>query len=114
MTIVLISIKYVATIFSDSTQVIQSTVHYFQIVGFSYIFYGLSFIISSALNGMKLTKKSMKISLVKSFALTVPLTLIGSFWGIVGIFTGLAISNVLAGLYALLEIKKNTLSLKSI
>jgi len=48
----------------------------------------------------------MKIVFVKSFGFTIPLTLIGSFYGVIRIFVGLAFGNILAGLFASYEMKK--------
>lgn len=99
-------IKPIAGIFSENQEVIQHTSNYFYIVSLSYIFYGLYLITTSIFNGLQHPINSLKISLVKSFLFTIPLTLIGSIWGIKGIFIGLAVSNVLAGLYAGYEMKK--------
>ncbi len=100
-------IKPIAGIFSESKDVIAYTSNYFYIVSLSYIFYGLYIITTSIFNGLRLTLNSLKISLVKSLFFTVPLTLIGSYWGVVGIFIGLALSNVLAGLYSAYEMRKD-------
>lgn len=44
--------------------------------------------------------------MVKSLIFTIPLTLIGSIWGVNGIFIGLSVSNILAGVYAAFEMRK--------
>ncbi len=95
-----LGIRPLAGIFSDNGEVVGYTADYFYIVSLSYVFYSL-FIISTAIfNGLKMTAKSLRLSIVKSFVFTIPLTLIGSFWGVVGIFIGVAVANVLAGFYA--------------
>lgn len=99
-------IKPIASIFSDDTAVVHYTAQYFYIVSISYIFYGLFIITSSIFNGLKLPMNSMKIMLVNSTAFTIPLTLIGSYFGITGIFIGITISNILAGLFAAHEMHK--------
>ena len=99
-------IKPIAGIFSENLEVVQHTSNYFYIVSLSYIFYGLYLITTSIFNGLQHPINSLKISLVKSFLFTIPLTMIGSIWGIQGIFFGLAGSNILAGLYAGYEMKK--------
>jgi Na+-driven multidrug efflux pump len=48
----------------------------------------------------------MKIMLVKSIAFTIPSTIIGSYFGVIGIFIGISISNVLAGILSSYEIRK--------
>lgn len=93
-------IKPIAGLFSDNLEVINHTAHYFYIVSLSYIFYGLYLVTTSIFNGLKLPVNSLKISLVKALTFTIPCTLIGSFWGVKGIFIGLALSNILAGIYA--------------
>jgi Na+-driven multidrug efflux pump len=66
----------------------------------------LYLITTSIFNGLELPLNSLKITLIKSVALSLPLTLIGSFWGVEGIFIGLALSNVLAGVYAAREMRR--------
>lgn len=99
-------IKPIATIFSDHEEVIGYTVTYFHLVGLSYIFYGLFLVTTSIFSGLQLPINSLKISAVKLLLFTMPLTLIGSIWGVGGIFTGFALSNVLAGIYAANQIQK--------
>lgn len=99
-------IRPIAALFSDHPQVISHTADYFYFVSLSYVFYGLYLITTSILNGLKLPVNSMKISMIKSLAFTLPLTLAGSYWGVGGIFIGLSISNVLAGWYAGREMRK--------
>ncbi len=105
-TILFLFIKPIATIFNDNSEIIAHTSNYFYIVGLSYIFYGLFLITTSILNGLQLTLDSFKISLIKSLLFSVPLTIIGSFWGINGIFIGISMGNILAGVYASIRMKK--------
>lgn len=98
-------IQPIAGIFSDNSEVISHTSNYFYMVSLSYIFYGLYIMATAIFNGLKLTKQSLKLSLVKSLAFTIPMTLAGSFWGIEGIFIGVTLSNVLAGFYASRKIR---------
>lgn len=100
-------VKPIAGLFSDDAEVVSYTAIYFYIVSLSYVLYGLFLITTSIYNGLKLTLNSLKISLMKSLVFTVPLTLIGSFWGVEGIFISLSVSNVLAGLYAAYEMRKD-------
>ena len=99
-------IKPIAGLFSDNVEVINHTSNYFYIVSLSYVFYGLYLITTSIFNGLQLPVNSLKISLIKSLLFTIPLTLIGSYWGINGIFIGLSLSNILAGIYASSEMRK--------
>ncbi|MBD0402765.1 MATE family efflux transporter [Flammeovirga sp. EKP202] len=96
-----------AALFSEDTVIIDYTISYFRLVGVSYVFYGFFIMTSSTFNGLQMTKDSLKIMLIKSFAMTVPLTLIGSyFFAIEGIFIGLSISNILGGIYASIFMRK--------
>ena len=101
-----IFIKPIAKLFSEDLSVINYTAQYFYIVSTSYIFYGLFIITSSIFNGLQLPLNSMKIMLVKSIAFTIPLTLIGSYFGVKGIFVGISLGNILAGLLAAYEMRK--------
>lgn len=98
-------IQPIASIFSANKEVITYTTDYFYIVSLSYVLYGLYIMATAIFNGLKLTANSLKINAVRSFAFTIPLTLIGSFWGVKGIFTGVALSNILAGFYASYHIR---------
>jgi Na+-driven multidrug efflux pump len=104
--ILLLFIKPIAGLFSDDVEVVAHTSSYFYIVSLSYVLYGLYLITTSIFNGLELPLNSLKITLIKSVALSLPLTLIGSFWGVEGIFIGLALSNVLAGVYAAREMRR--------
>ena len=44
--------------------------------------------------------KALRILFVKAVILTAPLAFIGSLWGVLGIFVGLAASNFLGAIYA--------------
>lgn len=105
--LLLLFIKPIAGIFSDDSQVIQYTSMYFYIVSVSYIFYGLFIITSSIFNGLQLPLNSMKIMLVKSIAFTIPFTLIGSYFGVIGIFIGISLGNIFAGLLSAYEMRKH-------
>lgn len=104
--LLLLFIKPIARVFSEDVSVVDYTAQYFYIISVSYIFYGLFIITSSIFNGLKLPLNSMKIMLVKSIVFTIPLTLIGSYFGIIGIFIGISLGNILAGLFAAYEMRK--------
>ena len=111
--ILMIFIKPIVAVFSEDQQVVYYASMYFYIVSASYVFYGLFIITSSIFNGLQLPINSMKIMIVKSVAFTIPLTIIGSFYGVIGVFVGVALSNVLAGLLASYEMRKYFKSIKS-
>ncbi|PCI33228.1 MAG: hypothetical protein COB60_08040 [Flavobacteriaceae bacterium] len=99
-------VKPMAAIFSDNEEVIAYICNYFYIVSFTYLFYALYVITTSIFNGLKKTMISLKITVIKSIVFAIPLTLIGSLWSVNGIFYGLAIANILAGIYALIAMRK--------
>ncbi len=105
--LLILFIRPIAGLFSEDVEVIHYTSMYFYIVSASYIFYGLFIITSSIFNGLQLPLNSMKIMLVKSLLFTVPLTWAGSYFGVLGIFFGISIGNILAGLLASFEMQKH-------
>lgn len=107
MVVLMFLIKPIASLFTDAQSIIGYTSTYFYIVSATYVFYGLYLITAAIFNGLKKPAVSMKIMLVKTLAFTIPLGTVGSFFGVTYIFIGLAISNVLGGLYAAHEMRKN-------
>ena len=99
-------VRPIAGIFSNDALVVDYTSMYFYIVSGSYIFYGLFVITSSIFNGMQLPSHSMKIVIVQAIGFIIPLTLLGSFFGVLGIYVGIALANILAGIYAAYEMRK--------
>ena len=104
--ILFLSIRPLASLFSNDPSVIKQTSLYFYVVSLSYISYGLYLVTSSIFNGLELPLEALGISCVKSFLFTLPLTWIGSYWGVIGIFAGLSFSNLLAGVYAAWRMRK--------
>ena len=104
--LLLFLIKPIANIFSDDEEVISNTINYFRMVSVSYIFQGLFIVTTSIFSGLQLPINSFKIRAVKLLLFTMPLTFIGSIWGVSGIFVGFALSNILAGVYAAQQIQK--------
>lgn len=113
LVVIVLFIRPIAGIFSSDPSVVNHTAEYFYLVSVSYVFYGLYIITSSIFNGLQMPVNSTKIMLVKSLLFTVPLTLIGSFWGTKGIFVGVSASNVLGGIYAGYAMRKELKRVKS-
>jgi putative MATE family efflux protein len=89
----------IASIFSDNPLVISNTVRYLMIVPIGYAFEGLLFLATSALNVLHKPIHSSALTLGQMFLLYVPLSFAGSyFFGIPGIFVGIALSYVLTGI----------------
>jgi len=90
----------IGSVFNDHPEIIQNIKYYFLIVGISFPWFGLALIRASFFNGVYQPKESLRLTLIKSMALTIPLVIIGSFIGITGIWMGLAISNIASAIYA--------------
>jgi len=107
MVLLMLFIRPIASLFSNENSIIDYTATYFYVVSISYVLYGLYLITAAIFNGLKKPAISMKIMLVKTLVFTVPLCTLGSFYGVNHIFIGLALSNVLGGLYAAREMRKD-------
>lgn len=91
---------YIARIFSEDLQVIAFTSLYFKFVAISYGFFGIMNVTAAIFNGMQLSLMSLKLMMVKTFILTIPLLILASFIHVYAILTALAVGNILSGIYA--------------
>lgn len=96
----------IAGLFSQDRDVIDYTKYYFYIVSLSYLFYGLYLVTAAIFNGLQLPAIALRIMLVRTILFMLPLTLIGTLFGANGIFGGLAVSNILGGMYASYVMRK--------
>ena len=92
--------SYIARIFSTDPAVISFVGLYFRIVAISYILYGLFNVTSAIFNGLQMPVSSLRLMLVRTFIFTMPLLVIASFINATAILVALTVSNILAGLYA--------------
>ncbi len=90
----------IAELFSSDPQIIYYTKLYFYFVAVSYAPYGIVVMTSAIFNGVMIPGKSLQVLLIKTFAFTVPLALAGSFFGAVGVFAAISLSNILGFVYA--------------
>lgn len=99
----LVMAPWIAGVFAHDPQVVSATVAYLRIVSWSLGFQGVSTLVSSAFNAVNRAIYSTAITLVRMFALYVPLAYLGSYlWGLDGIFAGACAANVLVGLGSLI------------
>jgi putative MATE family efflux protein len=99
--------QWIAGWFSDDSEVIQSTVLYFQIVPLSFATAGMVMIINAVFNGAGLPLHATGISLMRMLALVLPLATLGAAWGdLLGLYCGLLGANLLAGIIALVWWRK--------
>lgn len=88
----------IARAFSSDPAVIHETMLYFWIVPATYAFGNLVQGWSSAFNAMGMARQSFNMIAIKLIVLTVPAAVAGGhFYGVTGIFTALALVNVVTG-----------------
>ena len=97
----------IAGAFSDNPEVMSITVLFFYIVPLTFGMGNLVNGWASAFNAMGMPKRAFAMIVITAFALKIPAVFIGNaLGGIPGILIGLAISNVIAGLYFHVTSKK--------
>jgi len=87
-------------IFSIDTEVIEFGRWYFYIVGATFPAFGLVLMATSFFNGVQQAKMSLRVTLVKSLLLTIPLAFIGGLFTIELLWAGVAVANILGCIYA--------------
>ncbi len=90
----------IARVFSDDPDVIRFVGLYFKIVALSYGFQGIVNVTVAIFNGLQMPNTALRIMAVRTFAIVVPLLLIGSFLGVWWLLVALTIGNSLAAIYA--------------
>ncbi|WP_281629474.1 MATE family efflux transporter [Vibrio sp. St2] len=98
--IVAFSIDSIMAIFSTNNDIIEHGRWYFILVGVSFPAYGLVLITSAFLNGVQQAKMSLKLTLVKSLVLTIPLALLGAQFGSEFIWIAISTANIVGAMYA--------------
>ncbi|WP_226667764.1 MATE family efflux transporter [Microbulbifer aggregans] len=97
----------VASLFSDSPQVLAVAVAYLSLVPFSYAGYGFVMSANAAFNGLGHPLPGTLISFLRVLGLYLPLAWLGNkFWGIQGLFMATVISNLVLGAVAYGWLKK--------
>ncbi|MCL9776823.1 MATE family efflux transporter [Vibrio methylphosphonaticus] len=87
-------------LFTSSQAIVELGSTYLWVVGASFPLFGLSLVTTSFLNGVQVPRLSLKLTLVKSLLLTIPLAVIGSTWALNGIWLGVSLANLLGAIYA--------------
>lgn len=89
---------YIGSGFSDSQEVIKVVALYLTVMPISYGFIGLSISTTSGFNGMGKPMPGMVLSMLRIIGFNVPFALVGQWlWGLPGLFIGVSLANVLAG-----------------
>lgn len=96
-------IDLIADLFSDDVRVQQEIAHYLMVVPASYGLQGTLMLLVGGLNAMKRSLHSFACNLVRLFVFLVPCAWLGGMVnGTHGLFAGIAIANLLAGIMAYL------------
>lgn len=96
---------FIASIFTTH-EAAHYLAHYLWILPASYGFAGITMIASATFNGLHKPRFAALVTFVRLIILYIPLTYGGSYFGATGAFLGMALSNVLAGLFSFILLKK--------
>ena len=108
-----VSGKYIAKAFSDEAEVIDLIVVYLCIVPWGFAGLGVSIIGSSVFNAVNKPFKAMSLNVLRLFVCFVPFAWLGShFYGLKGLFYGMMLGNVFAGIIAWYWLRKDFLQLE--
>jgi putative MATE family efflux protein len=95
-------------IFDDNPEVIAVVKDYMWIVPVTYGFQSAIMLAVVCMNVLKMPFKGAVIAILRMFILYIPLAFLGSeLFGLNGIFVAATIANVLAGIFAMIWLKKN-------
>ena len=89
-------------LFSKDVEVSKNITYYLWIMPVSYGLRGVAFLVVSAFNAVNKPLAAIGLNLVRTFLLYIPFAYIGSLIaGLVGLFVGLCLANIMAGLVAI-------------
>lgn len=92
----------IASLFSESQQVINSLIPYLSLVPWGYGFLGMALMVTNTFNASGRPLRATLVIVVRLFVLAIPLAKLGSDqMGLQGLFGGILLANVLTGLFAL-------------
>lgn len=99
--LMLFLIEPLVSLFTNDPEIIEHSKYYFYIVGISMPAFGLLLMATSFFNGVQQGNQSLRLTLVKSLLLTIPLAVAGFFIAdAIGIWFGIAIANIIGAVYA--------------
>ncbi|WP_439136136.1 MATE family efflux transporter [Pseudomaricurvus sp.] len=105
---------WVASLFSESEQVISVAVAYLSIVPISYGCAGLVMSVNAGFNGLGYPMPAMVISILRVLGLYLPLALVGQWlWGLNGLFIATALSNVLMAVWGYVWLRRHLRQVQS-
>jgi Na+-driven multidrug efflux pump len=92
--------------FTDSPEVIEVAAIYLTITPVSYGLYGLVMSVNASFNGLGKPFPAMAISILRALVIYLPLALVAQhFWGLPGLFIGMAAANGITGILAYFWLK---------
>jgi len=109
MTVIIAFSEPFISFFTSNAEVAAAAKSYMLIVGLSYGLYGIHQITSSYFNAQQLARKALMMGVVRSYLFMVPLAFVASFIGIQAIWWAIAAANILTGIYAWAQMRKNIL-----
>jgi len=99
--ILVIGARPLARIFTDDEVVIEAVIQFLWFIPISYGLSGMAMLVNSTYNALHKPLRSVALIVIRLFVLTIPLAYLGSvFWGLKGIFAGMAFANICIGIIA--------------
>ena len=95
-----IAARPIASVFTDNADIVLHTTRYFYIVGVSFAGFGLALITTSFFNGVHEPKLSLKLTLIKTLCLTIPLAFAGGLISVGGVWVGIGLANIAGAIVA--------------
>ncbi len=91
----------VAAFFSDDPEVVRWIQIWIAIVPLGFAFQATTFLSASSFNALHQPMTALKVSLIRLFAMYLPLGWLGNYWfGLEGLFTALVLANVMTAVIA--------------
>jgi putative MATE family efflux protein len=92
---------WIAALFSDDPRIVEVASQFLRLVPISYGGAGVLMISNAAFNGLGRPMAATAVSALRMFALNVPIAWLGARWfGVPGVFLGIAVANVAVGALA--------------
>lgn len=100
--------SYLGKLFSEDTGVLLAIATYMSIVPWGYGSHGIILAFNASLNGLSLAKRATFVSLTRLLLLGIPLAyLFKQVYGLPGVFYGIVLGNVLAGILSHVVLKRS-------
>ncbi|MGI1678775.1 MAG: MATE family efflux transporter [Cellvibrionaceae bacterium] len=106
---------FIVGFFSESEEILSVAVLYLMIVPISYGAYGLVMSVIAMFNGLGMPFPGLAISFLRVLGIYLPIALVSNcIWGLPGLITATAVSNVVVGLVAYFWLKSKMLKEKNL